>query len=983
MSTVGGGVTATEDEGQRASVSPNTANSGGHSAWSWGLGAGLGHATASAVSSHLAPASAGATGTTAIGSNMRKDAPMRYVSPFVSTHVLPHPPSEQEGQQEDDDELLAFRVPAPIETSHDLLAMPASSTDVSASGSATPRSARTPIGTKAGVAPVQRVASVPRDSSSSSSSDPYEAAFSKGGVTLTLQDDSGVEHALNATEQAMANVSLSQARFDAAQQSSKGVNGPDGMASVLNSPFSSTNLTSLAGSPLSTPNFPSQQHNASSGQISPHSPDYTFSRVPSTSSFAVRDNAEYEHPTDKALAGVFNSTSNSNSNQQQHHGASVHAYQQSSRVGSAQHSPQPFAQVGGGVAVGVEAAPAGGANGSGGDVAYVVLPNGQVQAIPMSALQQHLPLGAAGAGSAPGSAARTPSTAPVQGYTPQAHHQQPQHQSYSQYDAVPSDNDAFSLATLSTQTLPLYPAQQAAPSTQHHAHSNARAPSPYQAPVSHHQSQSSTPLLHSSRLPPPGPQYAPVPRRDSQLEHVHGHGHASPASNSLSPNNQAHLPPSQRNMSVEHARELVMQLSLQPPPSAQTHGHSHAHSYAQGGRVQAPYAPPPAQQSHHLQQVHPQTHHLHQQPSASRDSRIEHIVPSSHATTASNVSSPGFAPQYYPHSATGEGMVALAKSQAGSRLLQTKLAANDPVYYAQVFDEVYDALPELMVDLFGNYLCQKLLTFANDAQRLQILLKVLPELLEISCDRQGTRAIQKLIESLRHQSERQLVMEWLQMPLLPGQGTGPVGRTSDRYGQSPHLRHSTPPPAVLGGSPLSTPSPPSLGAAPLPLSPSCPPVYTGTPHTALQVGGFSHPLMPRLVHLIRDSNGSHVVHSILDSFPPPMLYPIHCNAVHHCRSLGIDQHGYAQHTHTHSCSLFLVFLFQVSKVMLDSSRRGGVGGEGRFASPCAALEFPLSSLLLFLRAASVPVIFGHETKSEPQLPLCRFDAAPAALRTAP
>jgi hypothetical protein len=50
------------------------------------------------------------------------------------------------------------------------------------------------------------------------------------------------------------------------------------------------------------------------------------------------------------------------------------------------------------------------------------------------------------------------------------------------------------------------------------------------------------------------------------------------------------------------------------------------------------------------------------------------------------------------------------------------------------------------VDLFGNYLCQKLIAFANEAQRFMLLSKIKDDLLRIACDRQGTRAVQKLMQ---------------------------------------------------------------------------------------------------------------------------------------------------------------------------------------------------------------------------------------------
>lgn len=52
------------------------------------------------------------------------------------------------------------------------------------------------------------------------------------------------------------------------------------------------------------------------------------------------------------------------------------------------------------------------------------------------------------------------------------------------------------------------------------------------------------------------------------------------------------------------------------------------------------------------------------------------------------------------------------------------------------------------VDRFGNYLCQKLLEFCGDEQRTIIAENVAPELVNISLNMHGTRAVQKMIEFL-------------------------------------------------------------------------------------------------------------------------------------------------------------------------------------------------------------------------------------------
>jgi hypothetical protein len=90
----------------------------------------------------------------------------------------------------------------------------------------------------------------------------------------------------------------------------------------------------------------------------------------------------------------------------------------------------------------------------------------------------------------------------------------------------------------------------------------------------------------------------------------------------------------------------------------------------------------------------------------------------------------------------------LCKDQHGCRFLQKKLEDRDPMVVEIIFNEVYDHMTELMIDPFGNYLCQKLLEHCNDEQRLHIIEKVAPDLVKISKNMHGTRAVQKMIEYL-------------------------------------------------------------------------------------------------------------------------------------------------------------------------------------------------------------------------------------------
>lgn len=100
----------------------------------------------------------------------------------------------------------------------------------------------------------------------------------------------------------------------------------------------------------------------------------------------------------------------------------------------------------------------------------------------------------------------------------------------------------------------------------------------------------------------------------------------------------------------------------------------------------------------------------------------------------------------------------LCKDQHGCRYLQKKLEDDDSVDEVVdgvqltsrqlIFNQIYTHFSELMTDPFGNYLCQKMLEFANDQQRDTLCETVSPELVTISLNMHGTRAVQKMIDYL-------------------------------------------------------------------------------------------------------------------------------------------------------------------------------------------------------------------------------------------
>lgn len=69
-------------------------------------------------------------------------------------------------------------------------------------------------------------------------------------------------------------------------------------------------------------------------------------------------------------------------------------------------------------------------------------------------------------------------------------------------------------------------------------------------------------------------------------------------------------------------------------------------------------------------------------------------------------------------------VTALAVTQTGSRFLQKQLANSDLDFTSFILEEVKDYLPGLMIDNYGNYFCQKLISNSSALQRISFLLKV-------------------------------------------------------------------------------------------------------------------------------------------------------------------------------------------------------------------------------------------------------------------
>jgi len=96
-------------------------------------------------------------------------------------------------------------------------------------------------------------------------------------------------------------------------------------------------------------------------------------------------------------------------------------------------------------------------------------------------------------------------------------------------------------------------------------------------------------------------------------------------------------------------------------------------------------------------------------------------------------------------------VVSMSRTQRGSRLLQHALeeqSAGDFTVTDSIYIELLEHFVPLMTDAYGNYVCQKLMRKCRPTQVHAIVQHIQYDLVELSQDPHGTRAVQCLITTL-------------------------------------------------------------------------------------------------------------------------------------------------------------------------------------------------------------------------------------------
>jgi hypothetical protein len=109
----------------------------------------------------------------------------------------------------------------------------------------------------------------------------------------------------------------------------------------------------------------------------------------------------------------------------------------------------------------------------------------------------------------------------------------------------------------------------------------------------------------------------------------------------------------------------------------------------------------------------------------------------------------------------------ISRTQIGSRFLQQLVQDENAQFFEVIFKEVTEKLPDLIVDLFGNYLCQLLYRHCDSEHRMRLLNRLSERIADISRDRQGTRVMQKIIQySSSNNDQRDFIMNSLMSSML-------------------------------------------------------------------------------------------------------------------------------------------------------------------------------------------------------------------------
>lgn len=105
-------------------------------------------------------------------------------------------------------------------------------------------------------------------------------------------------------------------------------------------------------------------------------------------------------------------------------------------------------------------------------------------------------------------------------------------------------------------------------------------------------------------------------------------------------------------------------------------------------------------------------------------------------------------------------------SKASSKKLQQLIAKSSPEELSKIIESISCIISDLMMDVYGNYMCQTLFHNCSAGQRLSLLSAMRSNLLTISFHPRGTHALQNLIAMTSLKEEETIYREEFQGKLI-------------------------------------------------------------------------------------------------------------------------------------------------------------------------------------------------------------------------
>jgi len=111
-------------------------------------------------------------------------------------------------------------------------------------------------------------------------------------------------------------------------------------------------------------------------------------------------------------------------------------------------------------------------------------------------------------------------------------------------------------------------------------------------------------------------------------------------------------------------------------------------------------------------------------------------------------------------------LIQLIKTQKGSKNIQNELSKSSTENIEILLNKICSSLPELMMDIYGNYFCQKVIKLSTPKDRINILKSVQKEFPKIAMNSSGTHSIQCLIESISTPEEEDILKQCVEKDFL-------------------------------------------------------------------------------------------------------------------------------------------------------------------------------------------------------------------------